>query len=130
LLKEGRARRGLLLTSVPSTGPLPFALSVARRIFRSDEIKDWEGRPLFVVQQPAVTLVTYERSAEEVALLRDLEALAARMPNVVPVLQFQAALLVRAASSSLYAAEQRAWRLQEALRHMRNVLAHGRTPGL
>lgn len=126
LLEAGRAKRGLLLTSLPSTGLLPIGLPIAQRSFTWNDIRDWEGHPVVVMRQPFVRLVTYKRSPEETKLLGDLERLAAKVSKVVPALAGHAAMLVRTASSSLYAAERRAWQLGDTLKHIRNIVTHGR----
>ncbi len=59
-------------------------------------------------------------------MLKELEDFGAEASRVLPGLQRQTALLVRAASSSLYAAERRAWRLVDTLKHVRNMVMHGR----
>lgn len=127
LLEAGRVKRGLLLTSVPSTGLLPVRLPIERRSYSWDDIKDWDNHPIVVMREPLVRLVTYERSAEELKVLEELAKFAAEASRVLPSLQRQAAMLVRAASSSLYAAERRAWRLGDTLKHVRNMVMHGRS---
>lgn len=121
-----RARRGLMLTSVPSERDYPSSIAVARRVISFQDIVDWEGRPMFERAQPRLEIVTYTRSLEERAVLRELETFAAHIARLSPELQFYARLLVRAAASSSLAAQRAAWRLRGTLTHARNLASHGR----
>jgi hypothetical protein len=128
LLNAGRVQRALLLTAIPSEAPARFGGNISRRVFTWSDIKDWEGRPLVIVPQSLIEFVMYRRSREELTLLQDLETLSRTIQSEVSALRVPADVLVRAASSSLYAAERCARRLRKSLTHSRNLVAHGRAP--
>ena len=127
MLADGRAKRGLMLTSLPTTEDYPHGVQVSRRTVSLQDVMDWQGQ-LVLKPIPDFEFVNYTRSGEELAVLKALENVAAKLSTVSPTFELQAKLLLRATSSSLYTAERFAWRLGKRIVHARNLAMHGLAP--
>ncbi|MBL7202062.1 MAG: hypothetical protein ISS56_18130 [Anaerolineae bacterium] len=115
-LMDRKAPNRLLLVSgiTPGTDAFDFVPDLQIIEWKHDVV-DWDGNPLFTTLREQ-HVITYNRTEEEKALLNDLTEFLRQMSG--PGASLQRSLLLRAASSSLYA-------LERSLRRRRNRLAHG-----
>jgi superfamily II DNA or RNA helicase len=127
LISPVNAKRGLILNSLPQTRKYPTAVSVARRTFSMREIVDWDGKPIFETSPLSIRVLEYRRSGAEVALMKAIDDLTAKLRKMSSDQKYQAQSLVRAAASSLFAIDVATRRLRDNLAHTRNLVVHGRS---
>jgi len=130
LISSDNAGRGLILNSVPQARRYPKGVSLERRAYSMQEIVDWDGKPIFESSPLSIRVLEYRRSSAEVALMKAIDELATNLQNLSGNQTIQAQGLVRAAASSLFAADVAARRLRDSLTHTRNLIAHGRSSDL
>ncbi len=120
LIDSGVARRALLLSATEQQ--LKGALVTRIQL---ENALDWNGRPLFTSIERRLTAIQYSRSEEERAFLNELSEFAKDLSIEWAYGHLQAEIILRVASSSIYATEKLLRRLQDRWREMRNKLAHG-----
>lgn len=122
LIDSKKAIRTLLLTATPS----PEMLSgVSRRVVQRSEVVDWNGHPLFPVSEQKIHSLTYSRAEDERLFLNRLQEFCNWAVRSTALIQFQKLMLLRIASSCMFALEASLRRLHESWRHARNRAVHG-----
>ena len=121
LIKSGAVIRVLLLTAFPSDK----LEGIATKTFNLQDIVDWNGQPLYPSYKKTVMMIDFERSIGEKGILDDLGEFVRELARLKPYGKFQGWMLLRAASSSMYALEESLRRLLVSWRTMRNKIAHG-----
>ncbi len=121
LIQGRRAKRALFLTAIPGEQ----AHDINRRVWRLEELVDWNRTPLFTMPTKRLVTVEYQRTEQEHQFLHALENFAGELVKRTQAGRIHGALLVRAASSSIFTAESMLRRLLETWRPIRNRLAHG-----
>lgn len=104
----------LLASTMPSADTFDFVADLQLIEWKRDVV-DWDGNLLFTTLREQ-RVISYNRTQEEREFLNDLTEFTRQIGG--PGASLQRALLLRAASSSLYAIEQ-------SLRRRRSRLAHG-----
>ena len=122
LIKSGAIRRALLLTTIETQPPNDLVKKV--RIEFKD-IVNWNGQLVFGEFDRKVTRVGYYRSDEEQAFLGELENFAEKLDDGSQIGKWQKRLMLRVASSSIYATEKMLRRLRDSWESIRNKIAHG-----
>jgi hypothetical protein len=90
---------------------------VSRTYWKESDLTDWEGRPLLTRNSIKVIEVEYRRSDEEISLLKRVLSLTRGLSATSGGQQTKKILLRQAGSSFLV--------LEQTVRRLRNVLAHG-----
>lgn len=121
LTKWGAIRRALLLTNIESQLPSDVITKVA---IKYADIVDWNGQPLFPSFRREVTPARYLRTTEEQTFFKEMQSFAERLANEWPHGKWLQELLLRAVSSSIYAAEGMLRRLADSWKLTRNKIAH------
>jgi len=122
LTESGAIRRALLLTAIETQLPSDMVTKVK---VGYKNVIDWNGRPVFASFERKVTPVYYVRSEEEQAFFRELQTFAEKLDDKSPFGKWQKKIILRVASSSIYATEGMLRRLMDPWRLMRNKIAHG-----
>lgn len=116
-----KTRRALLLTgSAPPCFPGDAVTHIELR-----DIVDWDGHPLVLPSRMELTLIRYHRTEEEQTLVGELSGLAQMIEGTPSFGRFVETTILRATSSSIYAAERSLRRLKDAWKLTRNKIAHG-----
>ena len=123
ILTQDVFERVLLISATPDMdGVKPLLKTVARTEWLAPDLRDWDDKPLFGASSSAFSIVTYQRSADEIDLLRQVLLLAAELSNTSSAQVVRKSLLRQAASSPVA--------LERTVRTLRNSLAHGLSDGI
>jgi len=123
LKKSGAARRVLLLTAMERQ----IYADVVTKSIRVEDIKDWDGKPLFRPMEKNWLNIYYERTEEEIRFLDALYEFSKELIEIYSDRWPLVTNILRAASSSTYATESMLRRLLENWKFIRNKIAHGIT---
>lgn len=117
ILSQDVFERVLLISSTPDMGGVKSLLkTIARTEWLASDLRDWDDKPLFAISSSAFDTVPYQRSADEIDLLRKVLLLADELLPT-PAGQLVRTSLLRQAASSPVA-------LERTVRNLRNNLAH------
>jgi len=122
LIEAGAIRRALLLTQIETR--LPSDLVTKVKIGHKD-IVDWSKRPLFASFEKKLTPVYYVRSEEEQIFLSELQTFAEQLSSELAYGKRLKKIILRVASSSIYATDRMLRRLSDSWRILRNKISHG-----
>jgi len=120
LVKSGVMKRVLLLTATP----LHKVENIVKKIIKYQDILDWEGKPLFPSFEKKLIIIDFERTNEEKAFLNEVQKLTKELATLRRYGKFQSLILLRVASSSIYALEESLRRLLVRWKIMRNKITH------
>lgn len=115
LSQSDAAKRLLLMSGLPYPDPPSFGISDLTIVNWHRDLADTESA--IYRARPDIRVVEYRRSDEEIGFLQNLGTLTEQLSNSATS-HLQRHMLLRAAASSPYAAEQ-------SIRKLRNRLAHG-----
>jgi superfamily II DNA or RNA helicase len=119
--KTGASSRTLLLTAI-NYRLLEGAIRRVNIGF-SDAI-NWDGDPLYPSFERKLSEVYYQRSAEEINFLNELQGFTKRLVGEWMYGKFQETIILRTASSSIYTTGGMLHRLHDVWKPMRNKIAH------
>jgi len=120
LKKSGAARRALLLTNTPS-----HLRGVAVSQVKYGDVVDWDGRPLFPSFEKQLMSVWYHRTDQERIYLVELLEFARSLASIRSFGKLYETIIMRNATSSIYAIQGMLRRLKDAWSPVRNRMAHG-----
>ncbi len=120
LTSSGAIRRCLLLTSIESS----VLSGVERMVIGTEELIDWNQKPLFSPIKKTVTEIAYRRTGEELDFLSRVNDFANELSNQWSYGQLQSNVVLRAVSSSIYSTEIMLRRLHDKWRPIRNKIVH------
>jgi hypothetical protein len=123
LLRAGAIKHALLLTNMKGRALIS---NVIKRVSVSlGDLMDWKEQPLFPSSKPKIVWIYYKRSEEEQVFLKELEKFADMLADAWSYGRLEKEIILRVASSSMYAARGILQHLHDAWRLMRNKVVHG-----
>lgn len=122
LIESEAIHRALLLTSIETHLPGDIIKKVK---LSYEDLVDSGGHPIFLKIKRKVTPIYYLRTEEEQTFLNNLQGFAKQLSKMWYHDYWLQTIILRAASSSIYATERILHKLAESWGFMRNKIAHG-----
>jgi len=120
LQKSGVVRRALLLTNSPS-----HLRGIVSSQVKYSDIVDWNERSLFPSFKKQLISVRYNRTDLERSFLNKLHEFVRSLSNMQSFGKLYEVIIIRNATSSMYAIDGMLRRLRDAWNPVRNRMAHG-----
>jgi superfamily II DNA or RNA helicase len=121
LIESGNIHRALLLASMETqlSGDIIKKVKVSY-----EDLVDSRGHPIFPQIKKVVTPIYYERKEGERTFLKELQEFAKQLANVWYEEQWLQTIILRVASSNIYATEGMLNRLIDSWKFIRNKISH------